>query len=53
MSDDDFLDTYKERMSEEETIAVDELYKGSAYKKYLRRQVEVNEVGDANLLKFQ
>ncbi|QLK85231.1 hypothetical protein [Staphylococcus sp. 17KM0847] len=39
MSDDEFLEAYKEGMSSEDADAVDELSKDPAYKEYLRGQV--------------
>ncbi|PTF31439.1 hypothetical protein BUY21_12225, partial [Staphylococcus cohnii] len=45
MSDDDFLDAYKEGMSSEDADAVDELSKNPAYKEYLRGQVEARANG--------
>lgn len=45
MSDDEFLDAYKEGMSSEDADAVDELSKDPAYKEYLRGQVEARANG--------
>lgn len=45
MSDDEFLDAYKEGMPSEDAEAVDELSKDPAYREYLRRQIEARENG--------
>ena len=45
MSDDEFLEAYKEGMSSEDADAVDELSKDPAYKEYLRGQVEARANG--------
>ncbi|MBF7020832.1 hypothetical protein [Staphylococcus kloosii] len=45
MSDDEFLDAYKEGMSSEDAKAVDDLAKDPAYRDYLRGQVEARENG--------
>lgn len=46
MSDDEFLDAYKEGMSEEEAASVDEAADGSGdYVGYLRGQVEARANG--------
>ncbi|MEY8621493.1 hypothetical protein AALJ42_10975 [Staphylococcus xylosus] len=45
MSDDEFLEAYKEGMSSEDADAVDELSKDPAYKEYLRGQVEARSNG--------
>ena len=45
MSDDEFLEAYKEGMSSEDADAVDELSKDPAYKEYLRGQVEAHSNG--------
>lgn len=45
MSDDEFLDAYKEGMPSEDAEAVDELSKDSAYREYLRGQVEARANG--------
>ncbi|PTE95492.1 hypothetical protein BUY36_13560, partial [Staphylococcus cohnii] len=45
MSDDEFLEAYKEGMSSEDADAVDELYKDPAYKEYLRGQVKARDKG--------
>lgn len=46
MSDDEFLDAYKEGMSEEEAAAVDSRAEGSGdYIGYLRGQVEARANG--------
>lgn len=45
MSDDEFLDAYKERMPSEDAEAVDELSKDPAYREYLRGQIEARENG--------
>jgi len=45
MSDDEFLDAYKEGMPSQDAEAVDELSKDPAYREYLRGQVEARENG--------
>lgn len=45
MSDDEFLDAYKEGMSSDDAKAVDDLAKDPAYREYLRGQVEARENG--------
>lgn len=45
MSDDEFLDAYKEGMPSEDAKAVDELSKDPAYREYLRGQIEARENG--------
>ncbi|MFG0935252.1 hypothetical protein ACF91D_31875, partial [Staphylococcus sp. 231237_7MaSpsaltlick] len=45
MSDDEFLDAYKEGMPSEDAEAVDELSKDPAYREYLRGQVEARANG--------
>lgn len=45
MSDDEFLDAYKEGMPSEDAEAVDELSKDPAYREYLRGQIEARENG--------
>lgn len=45
MSDDEFVDAYKEEIPSEDAEAVDELPKDPAYREYLRGQVEAREKG--------